>query len=93
MLPLGVVGLLVIVPLTREYADLRRTCGLGRLGALAGSLALLPALALGLAVALRVADAPVLQWAAAVVVTVAAYSAATARLRRPAATPATRRSV
>lgn len=72
----GAMGAVVLVPLAREYADFR-TVGLTRAGALGVTVLLLPALAVGIALALPLAAEPVAQWAATVVVTVALYSAAT----------------
>src|SRR5829696_1741054 len=45
---LAVVGIVVVAPLAREYADLRRAWGFGRLPALATTLLVLPSLGVGL---------------------------------------------
>ena len=82
IMPLGILGFAILIPLVREYVEFRRDCGLGRLRAALATGMLFPALALGLAVSLPLAARPVLQWTATVVLTIAAYSAATAALRR-----------
>ncbi len=84
-LPLAVVAAVVLVPLAREYAAFRREWGLGRLGAAATACTLFPALAFGVAASLPLAETPVLQWLAAVVLTAGAYSAVTAAFRPPVA--------
>jgi hypothetical protein len=89
--PLGLVALAVLVPLVREYAEFRRDWGLGRMAAAGTAMTLFPSLALGLALAMPLADRPVLQWTATVVATIALYSLATAALR-PTLTEAPRRS-
>ena len=85
-LPLAIVALAVLVPLGREYADLRREWGIGRLAALGTAFSLFPALGLGLAVSQPLAAQPVAQWAVTVVVTLLAYALAVAVLR-PRLTP------
>jgi hypothetical protein len=82
----------VLLPLAREYADFRNEWGLSRLAALATTLLVLPALAIGLSVSLAFAQEPAVQWTTAVVVTVAAYSLATAALRSAAASGSPQRS-
>jgi uncharacterized membrane-anchored protein len=67
----------VLVPLGREYADLRRSYALSRLGALATTALVLPAFAVSLVLALPLADFPVAQWLATVVTTLLVYSFAT----------------
>lgn len=74
------VATALLVPLGWEYASFRRELRLGRAGALLMLLLLLPAFAVGLAVALPLAASPGLQWSATVLVTLAAYSLATSAL-------------
>ena len=90
--PLALVAALVVLPLVREYIAFRREWGASALGALGASSTLLPAVALGLAVSQPLAAEPALQWLATVLVTVAAYSLATAALRPTLASEAPRRS-
>jgi hypothetical protein len=71
---LVLVGLVVIAPLGREYLDLRRSWGFGRLAALGTTLLVLPAIGVGLALSLPLASRPVLQWATTVVAALLAYS-------------------
>jgi uncharacterized membrane-anchored protein len=71
-----VVGAIVIVPLAREYADFRRAWGLGRTAAFGLTALVVPAVAVGLAVALPLVDRPWAQWAVTVAVALAVYSAA-----------------
>jgi len=85
---LAVVGIVVVVPLTREYADLRRTWGFGRLAALATTLLVLPSLGVGLALSLPLANRPTLQWTAAVVMAIVVYSLTAAGVRATAVRPA-----
>ena len=77
----GIVGILalaalVVVPLFREYADFRRAWGLGRLAALGLTGLVVPAVAVGLAVALPLAAWPFVQWGVTVAAALAAYSLA-----------------
>jgi hypothetical protein len=93
-LPLALIAAVVIVPLAREYADFRRTWGLGAVASLATTLLVLPALGVGLAIGVRLDTSFEVQWAATVVVTLAVYSLAAAGVRNavePARSP--RRSV
>jgi hypothetical protein len=76
LLVLATLAAVVLVPLAREYVDFR-AAGLARSAALSTTLLLLPALAIGLALALPLAATPAAQWALIVIVTVALYSAAT----------------
>jgi len=91
VLPLAVLAVAVVAPLTREYVAFRREWGVGRLAALGTSFTLFPALALGLALTAPLAGRPALQWLGTVVLTILAYSLATAALR-PALAPVPRRS-
>lgn len=70
------VAALVVVPLFREYADFRRAWGLGPLTALGVTGLVLPATAIGLAVALPFAEWPFVQWGVTVAAALAAYSLA-----------------
>lgn len=88
LLLLGTLGAVVLVPLAREYADLR-TVGLARVSALGVIALLFPAFAVSLTLALPFADRPALQWAVTVIVTVALYSAATRAILARASSAAT----
>ena len=70
------VAAFVVVPLAREYADFRRSWGLGRLGALALTALVIPAVGIGMAVALPLAAWPFVQWGVTVAAALAAYSLA-----------------
>ena len=76
---MGIVGILalvalVVVPLVREYADFRRSWGLGRLSALGLTSLVVPAVALGLVVALPFGPWPFVQWGVTVAAALAVYS-------------------
>ena len=71
-----VVAAIVVVPLVREYADFRRAWGLGRLSALGVTGLVVPAIAIGLAVALPFSQWPFVQWGVTVAAALAAYSLA-----------------
>ena len=86
-LPLAVLAVAVFLPLAREYLAFRREWGFGRVAALGTAFTLFPALWLGLALTTPLAGRPALHWLATVVVTILAYSLATAALR-PALAPA-----
>ena len=87
LLLLAVVVTVVVAPLAREYADLRRAWGFGRLAALATTLLVLPSLGVGLALSLPLAERPTLQWTVAVVVAIAIDSLAVAGVRATAERP------
>jgi hypothetical protein len=87
----SLVGLAVLAPLGREYADLRRSWGLGRLGAFGTTLLVLPSIGVGFALALPLASQPALQWTVTVLVALVVYSASAAAVRS-AASPAEVRS-
>ncbi len=70
------VAALVVVPLVREYADFRRAWGLGRMSALGVTGLVIPATAIGLAVALPFGNWPFVQWGVTVAAALAAYSLA-----------------
>jgi hypothetical protein len=72
---LAVAGL-VLVPLFREYADFRRAWGLGRAAALGVTGLVVPAVGIGVVVALPLAAWPYAQWGVTIVVSLAAYSLA-----------------
>jgi ABC-type molybdate transport system permease subunit len=84
---LSLVGLVVLAPLGREYADLRRSWGLGRLTAFGTTLLVLPSIGVGFALALPLASRPVLQWTVTVLAAILVYSAAAVAVRS-AASPA-----
>jgi uncharacterized membrane-anchored protein len=88
VLLLGSLGAVVLVPLAREYADLRAV-GLARVSALGTISLLFPALGVGLALTLPFAARPGVQWALTVMVTVALYSAATRAILARASSAAT----
>jgi hypothetical protein len=88
LLLLATLGAIVLVPLAREYTDLR-VVGLARVSALGTLSLLLPALGVGLALTLPFAARPELQWAVTVIVTVALYSAATRAILARASSAAT----
>jgi hypothetical protein len=88
LLLLATLGAIVLVPLAREYADLRAV-GLARVSAVGTLSLLLPSLAVGLALTLPLAARPGLQWAVTVIVTVALYSAATRAILARASSAAT----
>lgn len=88
------VGLVVLAPLGREYADLRRSSGFSRLTAFGTTLLVLPALGVGFALALPLASQPALQWTVTVLSALLAYSVAVAAVRsaaRPGAAARSRR--
>jgi hypothetical protein len=91
-LPVALLAAFVVLPLVREYAELRREWGLSRLGALGAATTLFPSLALGLAISLPLEGTPAARWLVAVAVTIATYSLALAALRPETATAASRRS-
>jgi hypothetical protein len=78
------VGLVVVAPLGREYADLRRSSGLGRLAALGTTLLVLPSIGVGFALSMPLGSQPALQWATAVAAALLVYSAAVAAVRSSA---------
>jgi hypothetical protein len=78
---LAFVGLVALAPLGREYTDLRRSWGFGRLTALGTTLLVLPSIGVGLALALPLASGPVLQWTTTVVVALVVYSASAIAVR------------
>jgi hypothetical protein len=88
LLLLATLAAVVLVPLAREYADLR-SAGLARATALGVVSLVVPALGVGLALTLPLAARPTAQWAVAVIVTVALYSAATRPILARASSTAT----
>jgi len=67
---------LVLVPLAREYADFRRSWGLGRAAALGVTGLVVPAVGIGIVVAAPLSGRPWLQWGVTVGAALAAYSGA-----------------
>lgn len=67
---------LLLAPLAREYADLRRAFGLSRAAALGTTALVAPSFAVGVILALPLSARPALQWLAIVVTTILVYSAA-----------------
>jgi hypothetical protein len=88
---LSLVGLALLAPLAREYADLRRSSGLSRATALGTTMLVLPAIGIGFAVGLPLTSRPALQWIVTVLAALLVYSAAVAGVRS-AASPAEARS-
>jgi len=91
---LVLICVLVLAPLAREYADLRRTFGLSRIGAFATTSLVLPAFAMATVLTLPLSPHPVAQWSATVTATVVFYSLAaraTAASASRAATAPSRR--
>jgi Co/Zn/Cd efflux system component len=74
---LALLAAIVLVPLAREYADLRRSFGLGRVGALATTALVLPAFAVATVLSQPLAAHPPVQWCTIVVATFGIYSLAT----------------
>src|SRR5215210_6295924 len=81
---LSLVGLVVLAPLGREYADLRRSWGFGRMTAAGTTLLVIPSIGIGLALALPLASRPALQWAMTVLVALLAYPLSAAAVRSAA---------
>lgn len=77
---LVVVGL-VLVPLAREYADFRRSWGLGRAASLGVTALVVPAVGIGIVAAAPLAGSPWLQWGVTVAVALAVYSLAVRAVR------------
>jgi len=73
----GLVGAVVIVPLAREYADLRQAHRLSRAAALATLALIFPSFAAASALAAPLAERPGLHWLATVTATLVLYSLAT----------------
>jgi hypothetical protein len=67
---------LVLVPLAREYADFRRSWGLGRAAALAITGLVVPAVGIGIAAAAPLAAWPYAQWGVTVAAALLVYSLA-----------------
>jgi hypothetical protein len=88
VLLLGSLVAVVLIPLAREYADLRSR-GLARASAFGTVALILPALSVGLALTLALDARPAAQWAATVIVAVALYSAATRAILARASSAAT----
>jgi hypothetical protein len=76
ILAVSVVLAVVVLPLAREYQDFR-AAGFSPSAAMSMTGLLLPALAVGIALALPFGAEPAAQWAVIVVSTIALYSAAT----------------
>jgi hypothetical protein len=74
---LATLGAIVLVPLGREYADLRRSFGLSRVGAFATTALVLPAFAVATVMTQPLSAHTSAQWCAIVLVTFAIYSLAT----------------
>jgi hypothetical protein len=77
MLVVVLLAGIILIPLTREYGDLRRSVGLSRVAAFATTSLVVPAFVVGLTLALPLQSRPALQWVATVVGTLAVYSLAT----------------
>ncbi len=83
----SLLGLIVLAPLGREYADLRRSWGFSRRTAFGTTLLVLPSIGVGLALALPLGSRPALQYATAVLAGLVVYSVSAAVVRS-SATPA-----
>jgi len=77
MVVLTLLAAIVVVPLAREYVDLRRSLGLSRVAAFGTTSLVVPAFAVGLTLALPLHSQPALQWVATVAGTLAVYSLST----------------
>jgi hypothetical protein len=89
MLTLALLSGIVLVPLAREYADLRRSFELSRLGAFATTGLVFPAFAVSSALALPLSPHPVAQWLAIVMTTLVIYSLAARAIAASASRAAT----
>jgi hypothetical protein len=85
MVAIALLAGIVLVPLAREYGDLRKSFGLSRGAALGTTALVLPAFALATVVALPLAAHPVAHWVATVAMTLAAYSLAARAIASSAA--------
>jgi uncharacterized membrane-anchored protein len=89
MVVLLLMGVIVIAPLAREYADLRRSFRFSRIGAVATTALVLPAFAASTVLALPLAAHPVAQWLATVATTLVIYSLAARAIAASASRPET----
>jgi hypothetical protein len=80
---------IVLAPLAREYADLRRSFGLSRVGAIATTSLVFPAFAMSTVLALPFSAHPVAQWLATVATTLVIYSLAARAIAASASRPET----
>jgi hypothetical protein len=76
MLVLALLVAIVVVPLSSEYRELRRSLGLSRLRALGTTALVLPTFAVALMLALPLSSHPPVQWLATVAGTLLLYSLA-----------------
>jgi hypothetical protein len=76
MVVLALLAGVILLPLAREYVDLRRTFGLSRLGAFATTALVAPAFAVATMLALPLGAHPVAQWVTVVASTLVIYSLA-----------------
>jgi hypothetical protein len=76
VLVLALLAVVLAIPLAREYVDLRRSCGLARLQALATTILVLPASAVGAVLTSPLGSYPAAQWTATVLFALFAYSLA-----------------
>ena len=72
----ALVAALVIGPLAREYADFRRSWGLGRAAALGVTGLVVPAVGIGIVAAAPLAAWPYAQWGVTVAAALLVYSLA-----------------
>lgn len=72
---LAIAGL-VLVPLAREYADFRRSWGLGRAAALGVTGLVVPAVGIGIVAAAPLVAWPYVQWGVTVAAALLVYSLA-----------------
>jgi hypothetical protein len=76
MLAIALLAAVVLVPLAREYVDLRSRFGLSRAVALATTSLVFPAFAAATTLSLPLAAHPLVQWTATVTMTLFVYSLA-----------------
>jgi hypothetical protein len=89
VLVLALLAVVLAIPLAREYLDLRRGSGLGRLPALATTTLVLPASAAGVVLTSPLASRPAAHWTATVLFALLAYSLATRAIVARASSAAT----
>jgi len=89
VLVLALLAVVLAIPLAREYVDLRRSCGLTRLPALATTALVLPASAAGAVLTSPLASQPAAQWTATVLFALLAYSLAARAIVARASSAAT----
>jgi hypothetical protein len=89
ILVLLTIAIVLVIPLAREYMDLRRGCGLARLPALATTTLVLPASAAGAVLTSPLSSHPAAQWTATVLFALLTYSLAARAIVSRASSAAT----